>query len=130
MKSKVTKPEGIVVSQSMMKDVRKYVLKKMCGLILKAKYIDKNWPEDADDSPAKKIGRYFEYILTGSTGRSGVAPEPEYKKTALAKHKRDPLRNRLTVKDMTKPYKLAHENALRVKAYFKIMKIKILEVNV
>jgi hypothetical protein len=127
---KKQKPEGIVVSQSMIKDVKKYVLKKMCGLVLKAKYIDKTWPADADDSPAKKIGRYFEYILTGSIGRSGVAPLAEYKKGALTNYKRDPLRNRLTIDKMTKPYQLAHKNAVRVKEYFKLMKIKVLEVNV
>lgn len=124
-------PKGIVVSQSLVKDVRKYIKKQMCGLVLKAKYITKTWPVDGDDSDAKKLGRYFEYILTGSTGRSGVTPTAEYKRSALLAYKRDPLRNRLTPeKSMTKPYQLAHKNAERVKQYFKLMKIKILEVNV
>lgn len=128
--AKKEKPEGIVVSQSMMKDVRNYALKKMCGHVLKAKYITKTWPVNGDDSPAKKLGRYFEYILTGSTGRSVVPPEAEYKKGAMTAFKRDPLRNRLTVDKMTKPYQLAHKNALRVKNYFRLMKINVIEVNV
>lgn len=124
------KPDGIIVSQSMMKDVKRYFAKLMCGFVLKAKYIDKTWPEDADDSPAKALGRYFEYILTGAVPRSGITPEPIYKKGAMKAFKRDPLRNRLKVEHMTKEYQLAHRNAERVKKYFKIMKIRILEVNV
>lgn len=129
-KVKKKKFEGLIVSQSMIKDVRKYVLKKMCGLVLQSKYILNTWPEEGDDSELKKLGRYFEFILTGSTGRSGVVPVPDYKKGALSAYKRDPLRNRLTEDKMTKPYQLAHKNARRVKEYFRLMKIQILEVNV
>lgn len=121
---------SMLISQSLIKDVRKYIAKKMCGHWLKAKYIDKTWPEEGDDSEAKKLGRYFEYILSGSTGRSGIPPEAEYRKEALKAFQRDPLRNRLSVDSMLSEYKLAHKNALRVKEYFKIMKIQILEVNV
>lgn len=128
--NKKVEEHKIVVSQSMIKDVRKYVNKELCGLVLKAKYIDKDFPEDGDDSPDKKLGRYFEYLLSGSTGRSDTPPRAEYTKTALKAYEKDPLRNRLKVEHMLEPYQLAHRNAERVKQYFKIMKIKILEVNV
>jgi hypothetical protein len=118
--------KGIVVTQSMIKDLKKYLLKLMCGLVLKAKYIDKTYPFDADDSPAKALGRYFEYILTGAIPKNGVIPQPEYYAKALKEHAKDPLRRRLTKDDMKEPYQLAHRNAERVKRYFKIMKIRIL----
>jgi hypothetical protein len=121
---------SIIVSQSMIKDVRRYVNKDLCGRVLKAKYIDKDFPENGDDSPEKKLGRYFEYILTGATGRGGEVPKPVYTKTALAAYRKDPLRNRLQVSGMTKPYQLAHKNAERVKKYFKEMKIRPLETSV
>jgi hypothetical protein len=120
------KTEGLIVSQSMIKDVRKYLKREMCGLVLHSKYITKTYPYDAEDSPAKKLGRYFEYILTGAVPKSGTIPEPEYMKTPLAKKKREEL----TVEDMYEPYRTAHMNAARVKNYFKMMDITILEAGV
>lgn len=116
---------AFLVSQSMLKDWRRYKKKELCGLILKAKYIDKTYPVNADDSDAKRLGRYFEFILTGSTGRDGIEPQPDWYESALKKEPR--LRK---VDDMKKPYQLAHKNAERVKVYFKKMKIKVIEVNV
>ena len=123
-------PKGIVVTQSLIKDLKRYNAKELCGFVLKAKYIDKTYPFDGDDSPAKALGRYFEYILTGAIPRNGVVPVAEYYATSLKNHGKDPLRHRLTTFDMKEDYQRAHRNAERVKRYFKLMKIRILEVNV
>lgn len=120
-----------VITQSLIKDVKRFVKKEMCGLVLKAKYIDKTFPFDGDDSDEKKLGRYFEYILTGAIPRNGVIPQAEYTKTFLKLHAKDPLRNRKgNPKDMLEPYKLAHINAARVKEYFRKLKIVVLKFNV
>lgn len=125
---------SILISQSTIKAVRDYLKKKLCGVVLEAKYIFNTFPEDGDDSAAKKLGRYFEFILSGSLGRGHTIPEPEYKKTFLDKIKRSPVpelaKKNAKLSDMTKPYQLAHKNAARVKAYFVRMKIEILRVNV
>lgn len=120
----------IIVSQSMIKDVRRYVNKTLCGYVLKSKYITGDYPVNGDDTKEKKIGRYFEYILTGATGRGGEVPKAEFTKAALTAYRKDPLRNRLDTKGMTKPYQLAHKNAERVKKYFKEMKIRVIEVSI
>ena len=50
------------ISQSLMKDYVKYLNKQECGLLFKAKYIDKN--VDSPPSAAMKLGIYFEYLST------------------------------------------------------------------
>ena len=72
------------ISQSLMKEFRKYFYasrssEKMyegnnCGLLFKAKYIDKTLITPPSDSMAEGI--YFEYIATGAIPRTGI-PEPE-----------------------------------------------------
>lgn len=126
MKVKKQKAETFLVSQSMIKDVLRYKKKELCGLVLESKYIKKDFPPDGDDSPEKKLGRYFEFILTGAIGRHGE-PVAEYTASGL---KKDPKLRR--VEDMTAEYQRAHRNAARVKEYFKKMKIRILpdQVNV
>lgn len=121
---KATPPPSFLVSQSLIKEFRRYKKKETCGLVLAAKYLTNTYPEDGDDSSEKKLGRYFEFILTGSEGRHGT-PTAEYTATGLKKEGR--LR---TEADMTAPYQLAHKNARRIKEYFKKMKIRILEFNV
>src|SRR5688572_6299765 len=68
----------LFVTQSLIKEVKRYLKKELCGYVLKAKYVDMTFPFDGDDSPAKKLGRYFEYILTGAIPRNGLKPEAEY----------------------------------------------------
>lgn len=103
------------ISQSLMKEFRKYMFAKgdyesyakkgldnipsnkitdgnYCGLLFKAKYIDKSIFLEPSDS--MKEGIYFEYLATGVVPRSGIVPEPEktlkgepiaaYKKTIAA----------------------------------------------
>lgn len=140
-KAPAPKKPVLEVSQSMIKDVRKYLKKQMCGLVLQAKYITKTYPYDADDSAAKKIGRYFEFLLTGALPKSGIKPEPEVMVSVLnAKRKlvgnanktNEQLLKEYTfgVDDYYEGYRLAHANAARIKYYFQKMKIEILEVGV
>ena len=58
-----------------MKDYVKYLNKQQCGLLFKAKYIDKN--VDTPPSAAMKLGIYFEYLCTGQLPRNGIKPLPE-----------------------------------------------------
>lgn len=64
------------ISQSMMKSFVDYLTEKECGLLFKAKYIDKTIESIPTD--AMKQGIYFEYLATGSLPRNNVVPEPEY----------------------------------------------------
>lgn len=52
---------------------------KACGLLFKAKYIDKNVESLPSDS--MKEGIYFEFLCTGALDRKGNAPEPETTRT-------------------------------------------------
>lgn len=122
-----TQTPTILVTQSMIKDVRKYLVGDMCGLVLQAKYITRTYPYDHEDSPAKKLGRYFEYILTKAIPKSGVIPEADLTATG---RKRKAAGKRVGTEDMMAPYQLAHKNAARVLQYFKLMRVKILKANV
>lgn len=62
-------------SQSMLRDFQDYLSERQCGLVIKAKYIDKNYPDITTEAQA--AGQWFEYMCTGATPRnSGVIPEP------------------------------------------------------
>lgn len=63
------------ISQSMMKSLNDYIMQNECGLVFKAKYIDKTLSMPPTD--AMKLGIYFEYMATGALPRNGVAPEAE-----------------------------------------------------
>jgi hypothetical protein len=63
------------ISQSMMKSYVDYLTKKECGLLFKAKYIDKT--VDSIPSAAMKQGIYFEYLATNALPRNNIVPEPE-----------------------------------------------------
>lgn len=125
-KKTTVKAPQLLVSQSMIKDMRDYLNKDVCGVVMESKYILKDYPEDGDDSDSKELGRYFEYILTGSTGRSSEPPKPQYMATPLKKKKPEDL----LVEDMYDPYRKAHVNAGRVKEYFERMNIKVISSNV
>lgn len=79
----------IKISQSLMKDFKKYFYSAYsssekvyegnnCGLLLKAKYIDKKISIQPTDSMAEGI--YFEFMATGSLPKSGIPPQPEVTK--------------------------------------------------
>ena len=69
----INKP--IKVSQSLMKSLNEYILGNECGIVFKAKYIDKTLSMPPTD--AMKLGIYFEYMATGALPRSGETPEAE-----------------------------------------------------
>jgi hypothetical protein len=106
------------ISQSLMKEFRKYFYAsrssdKMyegnnCGLLFKAKYIDKTLITPPSDSMAEGI--YFEYMATGSVPRTGI-PEPE----------------RTMKGELTAAYKRAVEAAEFFKEIIEHYDIKILE---
>lgn len=66
---------SIKISQSMMKSYVDYLNGEECGLLFKAKYIDKN--VETPPSASMKEGIYFEYLATGALPRTGIVPEPE-----------------------------------------------------
>lgn len=98
------------ISQSLMKDYVKYLNKQECGLLFKAKYIDKN--VETPPSAAMKLGIYFEYLCTGQLPRNGIKPLPE-----------------TTLKgELTSAYKKVKESAELFKRIMAHYKIKVLEV--
>lgn len=105
MDKKENKKKKIVLSQSMMKDYA-----KMCGLLFKGKYVDKNVRDEP--SEAMKEGIYFEYLCTGQMPKSGVVPQPE----------------RTNKGELTAAYKRIVEAVGLFKKIIKFYNIKILEV--
>jgi len=62
----------INISQSFLKEFNKYKLGETCGLQVKAKYIDDNYPRTS--SEAMDLGCFFEFMATGSLPRDGKIP--------------------------------------------------------
>lgn len=63
-----------MISQSLMKDLQQYFLKKECGYILKAKYVEN---KELYKSEAMLLGQYFEYVATGQLPKFGQIPQPK-----------------------------------------------------
>jgi hypothetical protein len=98
------------VSQSLIKAYTDYLNGKLCGLLFKAKYIDKSVEFVASD--AMKEGIYFEYLATGSLPKSGQTPVPEFN----------------TKGQLTTPYIRIKEAVELFKKVIKHYNIKILKV--
>jgi hypothetical protein len=62
----------INISQSFLKEFNKYKLGLTCGLQVKAKYIDNNYPRKT--SEVMELGNFFEFMATGSLPRDGHIP--------------------------------------------------------
>jgi hypothetical protein len=62
----------INISQSFLKEFNKYKLGQTCGLQVKAKYIDNNYPRET--SEVMELGNFFEFMATGSLPRDGHIP--------------------------------------------------------
>lgn len=75
------------ISQSLIKAYYDYTQSKLCGLLFKAKYIDKDPAADTPPTDAMKAGIYFEYLCTGALPKNKQIPEAEmvYKGTAREK---------------------------------------------
>jgi hypothetical protein len=98
----------------MIKAYEEYQDGTLCGIVFKAKYIDKSFPEIT--SAAMRLGHYFEYLVTGQLPRDGKEPHADYTKTGLKKPEQE-----RTTQDMLAPYKLAVINAERTKGYISSM---------
>lgn len=77
----------IKISQSLMKSYVDYLNEKECGLLFKAKFIDKDPRAYGEPSDAMKAGIYFEYLCTGALPKSGGVPECEYSYKGKANEK-------------------------------------------
>jgi hypothetical protein len=101
---------GLKISQSLIKDFAKYKQGEECGLVVKAKFVDKKW---SPPSEAQKHGIYFEYKATGSLPKSGETPSAEYDSKGR----------------MLNAYANAEASASLFKTLIKIWNIKILETS-
>jgi hypothetical protein len=121
------KLKDLRVSQSMIKDVREYDLGAQCGAVIQSKYVTNTWQRSWNDSDAKALGRYFEFILTGVKPNGyEEEPKPKYMLTPvkkmmaqLEKKKKDPSIkvDKLEVKDMEKPYREVHRKVELLKKW-------------
>ncbi len=122
------------ISQSLMKEFKKYMFAKggsstykltdgnYCGLLFKAKYVDKSVFIEPTDS--MKEGIYFEYLATGVVPRSGIIPEPEktqkgeptaaYKKTIAAANFFKSIIDHYKIKILEVGYRLETEDTVAV----------------
>lgn len=87
---------NIKISQSFLKDYNEYKGNNMCGLQLKAKYIDNI---EFPSSDAMDLGMYFEYKATNTLPKNNKIPEA---KISYAGTKRETI---------SAPYKRADESA-------------------
>lgn len=101
---------NVKISQSLIKGYHEYKSQQLCGLLFKAKYIDRNLPFVT--SPSMEEGIYFEYLATGALPKSGEIPKPE-----------------LTLKgEMKEPYKRIVEAVKLFKKIINHYNIKVLKV--
>jgi len=77
----------INISQSFLKEFNKYKLGETCGLQVKAKYIDNNYPRTS--SEVMELGNFFEFNATGSLPRDGHIPVANVVYKGTAKQKLD-----------------------------------------
>lgn len=77
----------VKISQSLMKSYTDYLNGKECGLLFKAKYIDKDEAAWGDPTDAMKVGMYFEYLCTGAKPKDGHIPQPEISWKGTAREK-------------------------------------------
>lgn len=99
------------VSQSLIKEYNSFLKEDTCGSVFKSKFIDRDWKQEWWDSPAMKLGRYFEFILTGALPAYGEeVPEPEYLVSSLKKKAANDDYV-FEVKDMKDPYREVHRKA-------------------
>ena len=75
------------ISQSLIKGYVDYLNEKLCGILFKAKYIDKDKRAETPPSDAMKSGIYFEFLCTGALPKSGEVPKPEYAYAGTSREK-------------------------------------------
>lgn len=114
------------VSQSMMKDMRAHLAKKLCGHVLEAKYITNTMPEIVEDPNTSQcnamlVGIFFEWLVTQALPKSGIVPVPKYQKSKGVTGRKE---------DFYEPYRTAVDNAERTLKVFKEMGIEVLAAGV
>lgn len=134
------------ITQSFITDMRQYLAGGSCGHLIRERWINGRLLDDG--SKAMKLGTYFEYIFTemmlgkgkGSLPKEGKIPQPDlradFKKLVASiqskqnnpkTHNPDQKIPEPTEADMLAPYQLAWINARRLKDYFDLMGIKIIQ---
>jgi len=103
------------ISQSLMKSFASYKQGEECGLVVKAKYIDK---KQSPPSEAMLLGQYFEYICTGALPAYGDGTPPEAKMVYKGKPN----------EKLATDYQRAYDSAMYFQAMIKALNIEILEV--
>lgn len=111
------------ISQSFIKTMRAYVAGEECGNIVKAVYVDGQMIDY--ESESMDAGTYFEFITTGSKGKSGVEPQPAYMPSATKG--KDP--STWSYEHMTANYRKAYINGVRTKKMLEDIGFKILHIN-
>lgn len=105
------------ITQSLVKTMRSYKAGEECGYLVHAQFV--NDRKDLLSSPSMEQGRYFEFEVSGSTGKATEAPKPEYMKSAKG----------IADSDMVVEYRRAKFNAKKVKEMLAKAGIKIMAVN-
>jgi len=104
------------ISQSLMKSYVDYLNEKECGLLFKAKYIDKDPDAQMIPTDAMKCGIYFEYLCTGALPKSGEIPQAEMVYKGKPNEK------------LSAPYERIHESVANFKKIIEHYGIEIVEV--
>lgn len=133
---KIAQPKKakFTISQSFMKDMADYLSKNLCGNVLKAKWVDKIYPDEPSD--AQELGSYFEYRATGGLPKSGIIPQPKYMTSAINAKRKLAGFDKYTdqqiiehfkfgITEMYEPYRIATRNAEIFKAYIERMGFKV-----
>ena len=105
-----------IISQSLMKSYVDYLNEKECGVLFKAKYIDKDPEAEREPTDSMKVGIYFEYLCTGALPKNKIVPEAEKVYKGKPNEK------------LSAPYERATESAEVFKHIFETYGIKIKEV--
>lgn len=97
------------ITQSFLKDIKKYLLGELCGHLVKYSWVDGNL---LPPTKAMKAGIWFEFCLTGSLPKDGKIPVPEYMANG---------------KEMMEPYRKAKHAADYIKGVMTSMGLVIIE---
>lgn len=105
----------VKINQSLIKSLNDYINQKECGLLFKAKYIDKDPAAYGSPTDAMKTGIYFEYLCTGALPKNNEIPIPDVVYKGTAKEK------------LSAPYERAVQSSMLFKQIVEHYNIKIIE---
>lgn len=98
------------ISQSLIKDLKKYFSGQECGNLITYKWVDGNL---LPPTKAMLIGQYVEFLITGVLPKDGKIPQPEYQKDG---------------KTLYADWRKAYDHAMRAKDVLKDMGIEFVSV--